>query len=829
MSDGLARGFYRPPAWAEPEAKAQSPVAITVEGGGAPESHTDPKTGAVTIEQPDGGVVIHLSPPRPQKPDTNNFDANLAEDLEDGERARIVEELLAGIDADDQSREDWLKTRALGIDMLGFRLEEPRSDPGGASAPLEGMSVVRHTLLPEAVIRFQANASAELLPAGGPVKVRVDRAPKPQGVPDTAVPGLGHNGGPALDEDDDAEDGDSVAAILAQMAAPPLVSAGATTAPPPTDDDLAEALERDFNTYLTVTDKGYRADTVRMLFDVGFGGCGFKKVYNCPIKRRPVSRSVDAKDLIVSNDTCDLEDAGRITHRVRMRKSLLRRMMIAGAYRDIELGQPTPEFNIADEKTAEVQGFAARPSRPEDFLYQIDECYCELDLKGHEHKEDGKPTGIALPYKVSIDRTSRQLLELRRNWHEDDPTFMPRRVFVKYDFVCAMGFYSVGLLQILGNADRALTAAWREMLDAGMFASFPGFLYSKQAGRQLTNEIRVPPGGGMAIDTGGMPIQNVIQALPYKDPGPGLLGLVQHIEQMGQRIGGTAELPVGEGRQDAPVGTTLALIEQATKVLASVHIGLHAAQSEEFQLLKERFREDPAAFWRFNRCTTKIWERELFLKALDDCAIVPAADPNTASHMHRIMKAVAIKQLQAMNPQLYDAQAVDARILKMIGFTNPEELFAPPGPPADPNAAPPIPPDPNKMAALQLKAQQQDKDHQARMAETALKAQAQEQENAARAQEAQTEAASADKDREVQGQMATVESADRAADRASRERVSQSRLEAEQAKLEGQKDEEAAREERQEKPAAPAPSPVHVAIHPPAAPDDDKPMWPRPI
>lgn len=722
-------------------------ISIALAGAGsAPTTTLDPATGALQIEQPDGGVVIQFNPPRPSaEPDTDDaFDANLADQIEDGERNRIVAELLEGIEADDRSREEWLRTRALGIEMLGFRLEEARKGGFDSAAPLEGMSVVRHTLLPEACIRFQANASAELLPAGGPVKVKVTAPPKPPNADE------GNQGGPAAppqapplpipDEDADSDE-DEIASILhkLQTGNPP------PPAPGESEDELAEALEADFNHYLTVTDKGYRADTVRMLFSVGFGGCAFKKVYNCPIKQRPISRSVDAKDLIVSNDANDLDDAGRITHRVTMRKALMRRMQLCGAYRDVPLGQPNPEPNPVDEAEARAQGRRDKPDRPEDFPYEVLECYCELDIRGYEHKDsDGQPTGLPLPWKVSIERTSRQLLELRRNWREDDETYTARRFFVKYSFVRALGFYDIGLLHILGNADRALTAAWREMLDAGMFASFPGFLYAKTSGRQMTNELRVPPGGGRPIDTGGVPIQNAVMPLPYRDPGPGMVALIQHIEQVAQRIGGTAELPISEGRQEAPVGTTLALIEQATKVIAAVHVGLHASQAEEFQLLKDRFRDDPGAFWRFNPRTTAPWREQQFLRALDDCDIVPAADPNTPSHMHRIMVAVAVKQLQAANPTLYDPKAVDRRILSMIRLSNPDELFAQQPPPAMPQA-PPI--DPARMAEVQIKGQQQQQEHQARLAELQQDAQNQERE------------------RQAKAQMAVVESADRAADR----------------------------------------------------------------
>ena len=586
------------------------------------------------------------------------------------------------------------------------------------------MSTVRNPLLAEAVIRFQSNASAELYPAEGPVKVRDDSVPEP----------------------------------------PP--NTDGYTQPPPnslTKADLAEALEKDLNHYLTKIDKGYRPDSVRMLFWVGFGGCSFKKVYNDPIRRMPLSRSVDAADLIVADTANDIDDAGRVTHKILMRRSTLKRMQIAGVYRNINLlSDPYEQPNAVEEKIAEVQGFQARPARQEDQQFTVYECYCELDILGHEHEdEDGKPTGLPLPYRVTIEKESRQILEIRRNWREDDETMLAKKVFVKFPFVPTMGFYDTGLLQILGNATKALTGAWRVMLDGGMFSNFPGFLYADTAGRQVTNEFRVPPGGGVKIQTGGKPIQDVVMSLPYKDVGQGLMLLAKAIEEAGQRVGGTAELQVAEGRQDAPVGTTLAMIEQATKMLAAVHINLHAAQSEEFQLLKECFREDPEAFWRHNRKPAHQWEVDEFLQALDDTDLVPAADPNTPSHMHRIMKAMAIMQMAQAAPTLFDLKAVALRVCRMLGIADIFGLMS--------NAPP----------------QQQPAD-QAKAAELQLKQQSQAQEAAAKEKEQQLEMQQNQQEALAKQDAARTESADRAADRASRERVAGMREETERIKLVGE-------------------------------------------
>ena len=730
---------------------ADEPIVVIVDTD-SPGVTTDKAAGTVKVENDDGSVTFSkLDPDADKPPGESKFDENLADKIDFSERERISSELLKAIESDEETRAEWLNTRAKLIDLLGFRIEEARSDAGASTAPLEGMSTVRHPLLAEAVIRFQSNASGELLPTGGPVKVRDDSPPKPRGI--------GDNGGPPLDDEG-----------VSQPFTPPKTgSPGAAATPVGDRSDLATALETDFNHYLTVIDKGYRPDTDRMLFWVGFGGVGFKKVFNCPIKRMPLSRSVDAQDLIVSNAANDIDDCGRITHRILMRPSVLRRMQLAGVYRDEPLiqRQPTFEPHAVEEKEAQIIGYTATPKRPEDNPFTIYECYAELDLKGFEHKdESGKITGLALPYKVTIEKDSKQILEIRRNWKEGDKHCIAKKVFVKYPFVPALGFYDIGLGQILGNPARALTGAWRLLLDAGMFACFPGFLYAKTAGRQVSNQFRIPPGGGFGLEVPAQRnIHEMVMPLPYKEPSPALIEMVKLVEQTSQRVGGMAEHNVSETKQDAPVGTTLALIEQATKMLAAVHVRLHAAQAEEFQLLKERFREDPEAFWRHNNRPAAEWETEQFLQALNDYELTPAADPNTPSHMHRIMKAVAIKQLQSMNQQLYDPVAVDSLLLHMIGVSDPEKLFAPPQAAAPP---PSIPPDPNKMAEIQ----QRQREHEGEMQ--------------SKAQERQMDAANQEKEHQARMAEIALQGQDRAQDRQSRERVEMLQLQAQREKDQAQ-------------------------------------------
>jgi len=481
------------------------------------------------------------------------------------------------------------------------------------------------------------------------------------------------------------------------------------------NEELAEALEVDMNHYLTSTAKEYYPDTDRMLFWVGAGGQGIKKVFNCPLRRRPVSESVDAEHMIVSNAVTNLENCGRITHRIMMRPSTLKRMQIIGAYRDVEISAQAlpPKENVVDKAKASIQGIKPNIQKPEEQDHEIYETYCELNIKGFEHKSaKGRVTGLQCPYRVVIHVASRQILEIRRNWEENDALCMPKQYFVDFAFVRALGFYAIGLIHIAGNTTSALTAAWREMLDAGMFASFPGFLYSKPVGRQLTNQFRVGPGGGIPLDIGTGKLSDNVMPLPYKEPGAGFQAFIKDIADTGARVAGTAEIPVGEGSQEIPVGTTIALIEQATKVIDAVHKRLHAAQATEFQLLKQRFKEDPEAFWRHNKKPAIPWRKEQFLMALENNDLVPVADPNNPTSLHRIAKATAIKTLQQASPDLYDAMAVDKRIFRIVGI-DPDGLFKDtPTPPA---------PDP-RMLAVQQKAQAAMQQAQVKGAEIQLKA-----------------------------------------------------------------------------------------------------------
>lgn len=651
--------------------------------------------GTMHIEHSDGSTTIDFDPKTTEDSTLNQgFYRNLVSEIAEGELSSIASNLLDGIDRDIQSRQEWLETRARGIQLLGLKLEEPRGDMGTASAPLEGMSTVRHHLMLEATVQFQATARGELLPAGGPVKVRNDTPPKSPSQSDnvptvptgdagagTAPPNL-PGSAPAFSVNPAQE----AAPFATELAVPSIEER----------DTLATALEKDFNHYLTVIATEYVPDTDRMLFNVGFSGDGFKKVYNCPLRQRPVSETVDAEDLIVSNSSIDLRSTTRITHRIKMPKSYLKRMQILGVYADVDLMTPQmPKIDPVQQEKGEIEGINLDNKKPEDMNYEIYESYCELELDDYA-PEQFKKQGLPLPFRVTIEKTSRKILSIVRNWNEDDDQCLPKRFFVQFPFIRGLGFYGLGYVHLLGNTTITLTAMQREMVDAGMFANFPGAIATRDAGRQLNNQIRVPPGGIALVNAPvGMRVQDSIMPLPYKEPGGPFVAFAQWLEQGGQRLAQIANIAVGEGKQEAPVGTTLALIEQATKILSSVHKRLHWAQNEEFQLLKSRFREDPEAFWRHNSKPSMRWEKEQFLQALEDYNLVPVADPNNPTSLHRMAKAGVLEGLMSKYPQLINQQAALERIFRVAGIDS-EGLFYPePLPP---------PPDP-RMVAIQQKAE----------------------------------------------------------------------------------------------------------------------------
>lgn len=587
------------------------------------------EAGRLVVDLP-GGAKLYRTDYRQAITDraAKKHNANLAESLDGAYLARLADDLLREIEADERSRSAYLDTLARAIEMLGIRIEDAAGASNDSSAPLEGMSTFRHPLLLQSAIRFQADFVAEMLQTDGPVKVRNDETEAPSGTP--------------IDNTQAQSEG---------------------------LDDLAAVLQKDMNHYLTTTATEYYPDTTRMAFLLGLMGGGFKKVYNCPLRKRPVSESVDLNDLIVNHAATDLANAERVTHRISMSKSTMRRMKAAGVYRDIELGQPMRATGAVEQATETATGISRSAELPEDQPFTIYECATERDVEGSK-ADDWRP------YKITLDKDSRQVLAIYRNWDKDDELLrMKLQEFVKFSYIDALGFYPLGLVHVLGNTVRALTATFREFLDAGMFSNFPGFLYSDDAGKQTTNTFRVAPGTGQGIKTGGKPIGEVVSPLPYKSPDQAFMAFIQHIEESGRSLGGEASVPLMEGAANMPVGTMLAQIEQTLKPIKGVFKGLHRAQATEFQLLKQRFREDPEAFWRFNKKPARQWQEAEFIQALDTVELVPMADPNTASQVQRIALAWALLEAAEKAPYLFKQRDTMIRFLRRLGEPEPEEVM----------------------------------------------------------------------------------------------------------------------------------------------------------
>jgi hypothetical protein len=637
-----------------------------------PRSRFDPTDNTLIEDGADGSTTFHFDvepEPEPDEPDESDHLDNLAEELDEAVLSTLAAELMRGIEDDDRSRAKWLAQRARGVEILGLEIEPPRVDLGSSAAPMEGMSNVRHPLLLDACLRSWATMCGELLPSQGPLKIDNEGA-ETEGT-----------------------------------------------------DQQAERLEKDLNVFLTSTSTEYIPDHKRMIWGVVWSGAGFTKGYHCPIRRRPTIESIDAAKLIVSNNATDLQNANRVTHEIDMNKSTFIRMKIAGAYRDCELSAPEAETNTLKQKIAKQQGIQITGTDPEDLDRVIWECYADIEVPGYEHKDSkGKPTGLPLPFKISIDKASRKILEIRRNWREGDEDCLKRKTFTMYGFVPMFGFYPSGLLHILGNTSNALTAAWRISLDNGMFGNFPGFLTAENGNEQDNNSLRVAPGSGVSVNVpAGSKLQDSFLPLPYKSLDPAFVQFVDNVGQAGQRLGGTAETPVGEGKQDAPVGTTLALIEQAAKTMSEVHKGACQSQMEEFSILRELLEEDPEALWRHIKRKKKNyqpWDEQTLLEALENYDLIPRADPNTPSHMHRMARAEAFAQKVKDDPQSFDIRKCYVYYFHAIGMSDVESFFAPPRMPAPPA------PDPKAEAAIQtasLRKQQADEANQIKLQEMAMK------------------------------------------------------------------------------------------------------------
>jgi hypothetical protein len=591
----------------------------------------------VTIDGDGGGVTISVPKPSKSRDDRKGFHENLA--LKDGvDLTGVAEELLEGVDIDIKSRTQFIENYTAGMDLLGLEIKDDGQ---------EKTSRIGHPLLLEAVIRAQSAAGGELMPASGPCKVE--------------TPG----GSTAL------------------------------------SDEMSRAFAADMNTYLTHSAPEYYPDTDRGLFGLFYCGNMFKKVYNHPLRRRPVSETVGLDDLIVSEDATDLDTAIRVTHRSEMVTTEVRRMQKFADWRDISLGQADRSFDPARRAHMQIDGVSQAMARPQDIPHDIYEVTCDLDLGDYGLDLSDAPGDLPVSYIVTLDKTSHQVLAIRRGWKQGDEFFSRRQRFVHYGMIPSFRFLCLGFVHLLGNQTKVLRAIWRAMVTSGMYANSPGGMKAKGV-RMSKTDVRPGPGEWVDIDLAGRDdIRQALMAMPYKDVSQQFMALAEMIGQDSARMAGITEQLVGEGMTNVPVGTMMSMIEIATQPMSAIHKRLHRAQSRELQLLKDCFIENPEALARIPNIQHQWTRAEEFA----DITLLPASDPNVPSQIHRIQLATAMISVAQSNPTLYDLPAVHRRAWRTIGVQDSESfVLAQPTPPP-PGAAGPAPPDPAIGQARIMEAQ----------------------------------------------------------------------------------------------------------------------------
>tara|TARA_R100000664_G_scaffold33396_1_gene50395 strand:- start:695 stop:3166 length:2472 start_codon:yes stop_codon:yes gene_type:complete len=571
--------------------------------------------------QEDGSAIMGESM---QEEVETGFDENLAEILDNQQLNIIANELIAGIEKDKSSREDWEKTYTDGLEYLGMRFDAERSEP------FEGASGVIHPLLGEAVTTFQAQAYKELLPSGGPVKTQVIGAY------------------------------DSLA------------------------EEQAQRVKEFMNYQITHVMEEFDEELDQLLFYLPLAGSAFKKVYYDESLGRAVSKFIAPEDLIVPYYTTDLESCPRITNVVKISENEVRKLQAIGFYRkvDINTGDNAENYSDVKEEIEKLSGM--EPSYDDGEVSILYEVHCNLELDGFEDvDEEGNMTGIKLPYIVTLDAGSNEVLSVRRNYKEDDELKNKIEYFVHFKFLPGLGFYGFGLTHMIGGLSKASTSIMRQLIDAGTLANLPaGF---KTRGIRIRDEdTPIQPGEFRDVDAPGGSLRDSIQPLPFKEPSGTLLSLLNILVDSGQRFASIAEINTGQGNPNAPVGTTLALLERSTKVLSAIHKRLHNSQKKEFKILADVFKEYLPQEYPYavanNETTVKLSDFD------DKVDIFPISNPDIFSQSQRIAMAQEMMQLVQSNPQVHGPNGTYEAYKRMyaaIGVDNIEQILTPP-PPTDP-------------------------------------------------------------------------------------------------------------------------------------------------
>jgi hypothetical protein len=539
-------------------------------------------------------------------PNEDDFDANIAEEMGDSELALLASELLGDFEDDISSRKDWMQTYVDGIDLLGMKLEE-------RTEPWAGACGVTHPLLSEALVKFQSETIMETFPASGPVKTKII--------------------GKETQEKKEA----------------------------------AERVQADMNYRLTEEMPEYRPEHERMLWGLGLSGNAFKKVYYDPALGRQTSIYVPAEDVVVPYGTSDLRTADRVTHVMRKTENEVRRLQVEGFYSDIDLGDPINSLDEVEKKIAEKMGFRAST----DDRYKLLEMQVNLDLPGYEDVDKhGEPTGIALPYIVTIEKSNQKILAIRRNWQPDDKLKQKRNHFVHYGYIPGFGFYCFGLIHLIGAYAKSGTSILRQLVDAGTLSNLPGGLKSRGL-RVKGDDTPISPGEFRDVDVPSGSIRDNILPLPYKEPSQVLAGLMNQIIDEGRRFASAADLKVSDMSGQAPVGTTLAILERTLKIMSAVQARIHYSMHEELRLLKGIIRDYTPEEYDYEPDTG---DRQIKQSDYDHVDVIPVSDPNAATMSQKVVQYQAVLQLAQGAPQLYDLPLLHRQMLEVLGIKNAQKL-----------------------------------------------------------------------------------------------------------------------------------------------------------
>jgi hypothetical protein len=557
----------------------------------------------IEIENPEGvrisGDDFEIEIEKAEKED-DDFDNNLAEEMDEKELVSLAGDLLGDYTDDVNSRKDWMQTYVDGLELLGLKIEE-RMDPW------PGACGVYHPLLSEALVKFQAETVMAILPAAGPVKTQIIGKETPE------------------------------------------------------KKDSAERVKNDMNYQIMDIMTEFRPETERMLWGLGLSGNAFKKVYFDPAMNRQTSVFVPAEDLVVPYGAANLQTSPRVTHVMRKTENELKRLQVAGFYRDVELGLPSVTMDEVEKKIAEKLGFNATS----DDRYKLLEMQVDLDLPGYEDED-----GIALPYIVTIEQGTQTILSIRRNWRPEDETRQKRNHFVHYGYVPGFGFYCFGLIHLVGAFAKSGTSLIRQLVDAGTLSNLPGGFKTRGL-RVKGDDTPISPAEFRDVDVPSGTIKDNIMTLPYKEPSQVLLALLNQIVEEGRRFASAADLKVSDMSANAPVGTTLALLERQLKTMSAVQARIHYSFKQELQLIRDIIRDyTPAEYPYEPEEGTPMAKQSDY----DNVDVIPVSDPNASTMSQKVVQYQAALQLAQGAPQLYDLPQLHRQMLDVLGIKDAQKL-----------------------------------------------------------------------------------------------------------------------------------------------------------